>query len=148
MRSRTSSSSSINVSKTGIGLVTCSLTLLICLLGLLSLLLFRPVDIFSRIPLYVLGTSISFVASIIYLDGITTISTKTGLESIKKSLIISILTFIFLLLLGEGLIYILVSPDHALTSQNIFYFSSISLLLTGSSYWVMRHKSELLGKRN
>jgi hypothetical protein len=148
MGSRNSSSDSIIARKTGVILFACSLTLFICLLGLFSLLLTRPVDIFSRIPLYVLGTSISFVVSIIYLDGIATISTKTGSESIKKSLIISILTFTSLLLLGEGLIYILVSPTHALTSENLFYFSSISLLLTGSSYWALKHKSELLSNRN
>ena len=113
-------------------LLISSILLTICLFGFLS-----------RMPLYVFGTSISFVVAIILYDGLL----KTGQSSIRYAFLMGFITFIFLVLFGEGIISILVNSDLALTPKNLFYLPSLSLFLTGTGYWMARHKSDLISKK-
>tara|TARA_Y100000996_G_scaffold341306_1_gene278570 strand:+ start:2446 stop:2763 length:318 start_codon:yes stop_codon:yes gene_type:complete len=99
--------------------------------------------LFSRMPLYVFGTSISFVVAIILYDGLL----KTGQSSIRSAFILGFITFIFLVSFGEGIISILMNSSLALTAKNLFYLPSLSLFLTGIGYWIFRHKSNLISKK-
>ncbi|MCH2453586.1 MAG: hypothetical protein MK159_03110 [Halobacteriales archaeon] len=124
-------------------LLISSILLTICLFGFLSLLMGPQDGFLSRMPLYVFGTSISFVVAIILYDGLL----KTGQSSIRYAFLMGFITFIFLVLFGEGIISILVNSDLALTPKNLFYLPSLSLFLTGTGYWMARHKSDLISKK-
>ena len=132
-----------SITKTEYILLISSILLTICLFGFLSLLMGPQDGLFSRMPLYVFGTSISFVVAIILYDGLL----KTGQSSIRSAFILGFITFIFLVSFGEGIISILVNSSLALTAKNLFYLPSLSLFLTGIGYWIFRHKSNLISKK-
>ena len=120
-----------------------SLLITVCLFGLVSLLIGPQDGLFSRMPFYVFGTSISFVAAIIFYDGLL----KTGQSSIRSAFLMGFITFIFLVLFGEGIISILVNYSLVLTAKNLFYLPSMGIFLTGIGYWVIQHKSNLISKK-
>ncbi len=125
-------------------LLISSILTTICLFGFLSLLMGPQDGFLSRMPLYVFGTSISFVVAIILYDGLL----KTGQSSIRSSFLMGFITFIFLVSFGEGIISILVNSDLTLTTKNLLYLPSLSLFLTGIGYWRARHKSDLISKKH
>ena len=124
-------------------LLISSILTTICLFGFLSLLMGPQDGFLSRMPLYVFGTSISFVVAIILYDGLL----KTGQSSIRSSFLMGFITFNFLVSFGEGIISILVNSDLTLTTKNLLYLPSLSLFLTGIGYWMARHKSDLISKK-
>jgi len=121
-----------------------SLLITVCLFGLVSLLMGPQDGLFSRMPLYVFGTSISFVVAIISYDGLL----KTGRSSIRSAFIVGFITFIFLALFGEGIISILMNYSLVLTTKNLFYLPSMGIFLTGIGYWIIQHKSDLTSKHS
>ncbi|WP_415487954.1 hypothetical protein [Candidatus Hikarchaeum yamanae] len=124
-------------------LLISSILTTICLFGFLSLLMGPQDGFLSRMPLYVFGTSISFVVAIILYDGLL----KTGQSSIRSAFLMGFITFIFLVSFGEGIISILVNSNLTLTTKNLFYLPSLSLFLTGIGYWMSLHKSDLISKK-
>ena len=123
-------------------LIISSFLITICLFGFVSLLTGPQEGLFNRMPLYVLGTSISFVTAIVFYDGLL----KTGQSSIKSAFMTGFATLLFLIFFGEGIIYILVNSNVSLTTRNLLYLPSLSLFLTGMGYWILHHRSDLFSK--
>lgn len=92
----------------------------------------------GRLPMYVLATSVVFVASIILLE----LSEYDGRSVLTASLTAGILGFVFITLGGEGLVYAWRDPDDVITSQLLVYFVAAAVIGTGLGYWALRHWRE------
>lgn len=95
----------------------------------------------DRVPFYVFGGAVVFVATIVALedpgdDGVPILTATVG---------ISLLAFALLALGGEGVIYALANPDAVLDSRLVVYFLAAALVCTGTAYWGVNHWREFTG---
>jgi len=96
----------------------------------------------SRLPVYVLGMAIVFVAAMFGLitydaDGVTAMLGSVG---------ISLLGFVLLGLTGEGIVYAIRYPDRVFGSQLVIYFLAAGLIGTGLGYWVVSYWREFTAR--
>ncbi len=122
-------------------------TILVCIftvvlttnfIGIMSFITEGAPGATGRLPLYVLLTSVVFVAAIIILE----MSQYDGRSVLTASVTAGVLGFIFISLGGEGLVYAWRNPDDVITSQLLVYFIAAAVIGTGLGYWGLRHWRE------
>lgn len=124
--------------QTGLFVLVSSLVLTTSFVGGLGLLSGALADTQSRLPVYVLGMAVVFVASMFGLitydaDGVTAMFGAVG---------ISLLGFVLLGLAGEGIVYAIRYPNRVFGSQLVIYFLAAGLIGTGLGYWVVSYWRE------
>lgn len=119
--------------------VGCTTALTLSFVGLVSLATGDAANIGGRVPFYVLGTAIAFVATILVVDG----PRRDGRAVLVVAGVVAATTFVLLSLGAEGLLYTLSHPDTVLVSRSGLYLVAAGLIGTGVGYWALRHWREL-----
>ncbi len=117
----------------------CTAALTFSFVGLVALATGGAGNVGGRVPFYVLGTSMSFVAAILVIDG----PRRDGRAVLVVAGAIAGATFVLLSLGVEGLLYSLRNPDAALASRSGLYLVAAGLIGTGVGYWGLRHWREM-----
>lgn len=92
----------------------------------------------DRLPFYVLVMALVFVVFVFLIDT----RASDGQTVIISSIGVALLSFLIVLLSGEGLLFLVNRPDELLASQLIIYLLSAGLVCTGLAYWGLRHWRE------
>lgn len=124
--------------RTGLVVAVSTSMLTASFVGLVALVSGNVGGLGGRLPYYVLAMAAAFVVAIFLLDerrvdGVAIILGTTG---------ISLLTFVFVLLSVEGIVYALEHPDAVIASQLLVYFLAAGLIGSGLGYWGLRHWRE------
>lgn len=120
--------------------VTSTVLLTLALFGLVAVLRGRLVGHVGRLPLYLFGASVVFVALVFTFerrgfDGRRIILSTVGLTLVGGSL---------LFLVGEGTVYVLTYHEEVFATQLVLYLLSIGLVWTGIVYWGLSHWREFV----
>jgi hypothetical protein len=92
----------------------------------------------NRLPYYVFGGAVVFVATMVYLEN----PNESGVPIFTSTLGLSVLGFTLISLSGEGVVYAARSPGEVLGSQLVVYFLAAALVCTGTAYWSLHHWRE------
>lgn len=123
----------------GVLVVACTGVLTLAFVGLVSLVTGGAGDVGGRVPFYVLGTALSFVAAILVVDG----PKRDGETVLTVAGAVAGSTFVLLSLGAEGLRYTVTNPDTVLVSSSGLYLVAAGLIGTGVGYWALSHWREL-----
>jgi len=110
-----------------------SLVLTTSFVGILGLISGDVTSGQSRLPFYILGMAIVFVAAIF---GLTKLDAD-GVTSMLGAVGIAIVWFVIIALTGEGLVYAVAYPGRVFGSQLLVYFLAAGLIGTGLGYWLI-----------
>jgi hypothetical protein len=125
--------------RVGLPIVVCTAVLTLGFFGVLALATEQAPELSLRVPVYVFGAAVTFVAAIVGLDrmrreGPTILAAATGL---------AIAAFGALLLGGEGALYVARHPERVVESRLFLYLTAAGLFTTGLGYWSVRHLRSL-----
>lgn len=126
-------------SRLGALIVGCTAVLTLSFVGLVSLATGDAGNVGGRVPFYVLGTALSFVGTILVVDG----PRRDGRAVLLVAGAVAGATFVLLSLGAEGLRYALTNPETVLVSRSGLYLVAAGLIGTGVGYWALRHWREL-----
>lgn len=116
----------------------CTIVLTFSFIGVLALANGDLTATSRRLPWYLVVGALTFVATIILLEG----HGATGREIIVTASITSIWSFLLVALAIEGLRYTVRNPEEVFVSQLVLYFLAAALLGTGIAYWGLHHWRE------
>lgn len=119
--------------------VACTAVLTLSFVGLVSLATGDAGNVGGRVPYYVLGTALSFVGTILVVDG----PSRDGRAVLIVAGSVAGATFVLLSLGAEGLRYAIQNPETVLVSRSGLYLVAAGLIGTGVGYWALRHWREL-----
>lgn len=129
------------VGRVGLLVVGCTAVLTLSFFGLVAFLTGNTPGVADRIPFYVLGTALAFVASVVGLDG----RARNGRIVLITASAAAAATLVLLTMGGEGLAYAVRVPEEALAAQRLLYLLAAGLIATGLGYWGVRHWREVAG---
>ncbi|MFC5972172.1 hypothetical protein ACFPYI_12600 [Halomarina salina] len=112
----------------------------LALLGIVAILRGQVVGQGGRLPIYLFGSSVVFVALVFTFerrgfDGRRIITSTLGLTLVGGTL---------LFLVGEGTVYVLTYYEEVFSTQLVLYLLSIGLVWTGIVYWGLSHWREFV----
>jgi len=117
----------------GVGVWTALLTA--SLLGVVGLVSGTVVGLFARLPLYVLGGSVSFVVVLFVLNR----GTRDVRATLARAVGAALATVVLGLLGAEGVVYALTDPGSAVLSHLFVYLLSTALVVAGLGCWSVRN---------
>ncbi len=123
----------------GLLVTACTSVLTLAFVGVVAIASGHAVDITLRVPYYVLGTSLAFVAGILSLDG----PRRDGRKVLLVALAVAGGAFVFLALGVEGLRYAVLYPENVLVSSSGLYLIAAGLIGTGVGYWAFSYWRDL-----
>ena len=115
----------------------CTAILTLSFFGLVAFITASTPGVAERIPFYVLGMAIVFVAGIIVMEQHA--RRREAQRVLWAASVISLLGFILVTLAGEGLLYAARNPETALASERVLYLIAAGLIGTGIGYWGVRN---------
>lgn len=123
-----------------IGLLIVSSTLLLtaAFVGFIAALSGEVHGFESRLPWYLVGAAIVFVATLILLE----LNDAAGRTIIVSATVVGGLSFVLLFLAVEGAVFTVDHPGAVLDTRLILYFFAAALVATGVGYWGLRHWRE------
>ena len=121
----------------GVGVWTALLTA--SLLGVVGLVSGTVVGLFARLPLYVLGGSVSFVVVLFVLNR----GTRDVRATLARAVGAALATVVLGLLGAEGVVYALADPGSAVLSHLFVYLLSAAIIASGMGYWVACNRREV-----
>jgi len=139
-RSASRDADSVVYSRLGLLVIACTAALTLSFVGLVSLATGDAGNVGGRVPFYVLGTSLAFVAAILTVDG----PRRDGRAVLLVAGSVAGATFVMLSLGAEGLRYTVTHPETVLVSRSGLYLVAAGLIGTGVGYWALRHWRELM----
>jgi len=94
----------------------------------------------TRLPYYVLGGAVLFVALVFQFerrafDGRTVILASGGLAVVGTGLLV---------LVGEGAAYVAAHPNRVFSSQPVLYLLAVGVCCTGLAHWGLNHWREFV----
>lgn len=119
----------------------CTGVLTLAFFGLVAFITASTPGIASRIPFYVLGMAIVFVAGIILMEQHA--RRREAQRVLWAASAVSLLGFVLLTLAGEGLLYAVRNPGTALASERVLYVVAAGLIGTGIGYWGVRNWKDI-----
>lgn len=122
----------------GLLIVACTLLLTAAFVGLIATLSGEIRGFEARIPWYLAGAAILFVATIVLLE----LNDADGRTIIVSAVFTGFISFLLIFLSIEGLIFTITNPAAVFDSRLIIYFFSAALVATGVGYWGLRHWRE------
>ena len=123
----------------GLLVVACTAALTLAFVGVVSLATGHAGNVGGRVPFYVLGTALAFVASLLVVDG----HRRDGRMVLAVAGAVAGVTFVLLSLGAEGLRYAVVHPENVLVTSSGLYLVAAGLIGTGVGYWALSHWREL-----
>lgn len=93
----------------------------------------------SRLPLYVLGSAVTFVGILLVLDHTRYQAWTVLVRAVGGT----VAGFVLSTLAAEGVIYTLTSPESVVASHLFVYLLSAALVTTGLWYWSVRNWSDV-----
>ncbi len=123
----------------GLLVLACTAALTLAFVGVVSLATGDAGNVGGRVPFYVLGTALAFVASLLLVDG----PRRDGRTVLAISGAVAGVTFVLLSLGTEGLRYAVVHPENVLVTSSGLYLVAAGLIGTGVGYWALSHWREL-----
>ena len=121
----------------GIGVCTALLTA--SFLGMVGLASGSASGFVARMPLYVLGSSVSFVVVLLAVDD----RTGDGSVVLARATGAALVTFVLSVLAAEGVVYALTEPGAVVASHLFVYLLSAAIIASGLGYWGTRHWQEV-----
>jgi hypothetical protein len=122
---------------TGIGVCTALLTA--SFLGMVALAAGAATGLVARMPLYVLGSSVSFVGVLLAVDD----RHRDGSVVLARASGAAVTTFVLGVLGAEGVVYALTSPEAVVASHLFVYLLSAAIIASGLGYWGVQHWGEV-----
>lgn len=92
----------------------------------------------GRVPFYVLGGAVVFVATLFLLEN----PMEGGLPILTSTVAVSAVGFALIALGGEGVVYAITYPHQVFGSSLVVYFLAAALVCTGTVYWGLNHWRE------
>jgi hypothetical protein len=121
----------------GIGLCTALLTA--CFLGMVGLVSGAAGGLVARLPLYVLGGSVSFVGVMLVVDH----SYEDGPVVLARAAGAALTTFVVALLGAEGVVYAVAQPESVVASHLFVYLLSAAIIASGLGYWGVQNWADV-----
>jgi len=112
-------------------------------IGVLALLEGEFSSLGGRIPWYLVATSLIFLATIFLLEE----HGADGVEIIAITAVVTVLSFLLIVLAVEGVNYARTHPDDVFVDQLVLYFLAAGMFGTGIGYWGIKHWREFTGQR-
>lgn len=125
--------------RAGAFVVVSTVALTASFLGIVGLFTGRVGGLSARLPYYVLLMAVCFVVTIIAFESVLRQAQQILLGAVGATA----LALVFVVLGGEGVIYLLQHTEQVVTSHLLFYIMSAGLIGTGLCYWALQHWSEL-----
>ncbi|WP_424003327.1 hypothetical protein ACOZ4I_04155 [Haloarcula salina] len=116
----------------------CTIGLTAAFVGVLAVLSGEIQSVSSRVPWYLVGGALLFVATIVLLDE----NDADGRTIIVSALVVSVVGFGLLTLAVEGIRFAIMRPELVFVSQLVLYLFAAGLIGTGVGYWALRHWRE------
>lgn len=116
------------------GIGVCTVLLTASFLGVVGLVSGEAVGFLARLPLYVLGGSVSFVGVLLTVDDY-----RDGTVVLVEAAGAGLVTFALVMLGAEGVVYALTSPGSVVASHLFAYLLSAAIIASGLGYWGVRH---------
>lgn len=110
--------------------------------GILALIEGEFAALGDRIPWYLVGTSLIFLAMIFVLEE----HAADGREIIVISSLVAVLGFVVIALSVEGIRFAYTNPDDVFVSRLVLYFLAAGMFGTGIGYWGIKHWREFTGQ--
>lgn len=107
-------------------------------IGIMAMVTDRASGSTARLPIYVFGAAVVFIAAIILLE----MSNYDGRSVLTASVTAALFGFVLIFLGGEGLVFAWRYPSEVLTPQLLLYFLAAAVIGTGLGYWGLRHWRE------
>ncbi|MFB6270963.1 MAG: hypothetical protein ABEH83_13540 [Halobacterium sp.] len=98
----------------------------------------RTAGVSGRVPFYVFGGAVLFVATLVTLED----PEEGGVPILTTTVAVSVLGFALLALAGEGFLYAGRNPESVFGSSLVLYFVAAALVCTGTVYWALNHWRE------
>ena len=129
-----------HVVRVGALVLASTILLTTALLGVVAFATDPAAGATSRLPYYVLGGAVLFVALVFQferrsLDGRTVILGAGGLAVVGT---------ILLALVGEGAAYVVAHPGQILASRTVLYLLAVGVCCTGLAHWGLNHWREFV----
>lgn len=121
----------------GIGTATVLLTA--SFLGMVGVVSGTALGLVARLPLYVLGSSVSFVGVLLLVDD----RHADGTLVLARAAGAGVVTFLLTTLGAEGVVYALSYPEAVVASHLFVYLLSAAIIASGLGYWGMRNWNEV-----
>jgi len=125
--------------ETGSVIGVCTVTLTTSLVGLVGLLSGEASGVLTRLPLYVLVSSVAFIVALVVMDH----SRYHGRTVLIRALVTGGVGFVVFGLGAEGIIYALTHPEQVVVSHLFVYLLSAAMIVSGLGYWGVRNWREL-----
>ncbi|MFW6153285.1 MAG: hypothetical protein ACOC42_02885 [Halobacteriota archaeon] len=107
-------------------------------IGIMAMVTDRAGGAPGRLPIYVFGAAVVFIAAIILLE----MSNYDGRSVLTASITACVFGFVLIFLGGEGLVFAWHHPAEVFTPQLLLYFLAAAVIGTGLGYWGLRHWRE------
>ncbi|WP_248516179.1 hypothetical protein [Salinarchaeum laminariae] len=111
-------------------------------IGVLALLEGEFSTLDSRIPWYLVATSLIFLSTIFLLEE----HGADGIEIIAITGVVTVLGFIMIVLAVEGVNYARTHPEDVFVDRLVLYFLAAGMFGTGIGYWGIKHWREFTGQ--
>lgn len=123
-----------------IGLLVLSSTVVLtaCFLGLLAVVLGATGPVSGRLPVYVFAMALAFSGTVIGLEQ----GRYRGRRVIVAAVAVGVTSFVTVSLAAEGVLYASRNPGDVVASELLFYFLAAGLIGTGLGYWGLQHWRE------
>jgi hypothetical protein len=125
--------------ETGSIIGVCTVTLTMAFVGLVGLVSGEASGALTRLPVYVLVSSIAFIVALLVMDH----SRYYGQEVLVRALTTGFVGFIVAGLGMEGLIYALSHPERVVVSHLFVYLLSAAIIVSGLGCWCVRNWHEV-----
>lgn len=121
--------------ETGSVIGICTVTLTAVFVGLVGLLSGEATGMLTRLPLYVLVSSLVFLGALIAMDH----SRYHGQTVLIRALVVGVAGFLIVSLGAEGTVYALTHPEQVVISHLFVYLVSAAVIASGFGYWSVRN---------
>jgi hypothetical protein len=121
------------------GIGVCTVLLTASFVGIVGLVSGAVEGLVGRLPLYVLTSSVAFVAVLVAADQ----RYRRGPRVLGRAVTAALVTFVVVSLGSEGIIYAVTGPEAVVASHLFVYLLSAAIIASGLGYWVVRHWQDL-----
>lgn len=109
--------------------------------GVVGLVSGSASGVVGRLPLYVLVSSVAFVAALLVADQ----RYRRGPAVLGRAVAAGLGTFAVASLGSEGVLYAVTNPEAVVTTHLFVYLLSAAIIASGLGYWALRHREDLRG---